>query len=89
MHLFEWESITVKWNENSSVDCFFLSAFLYSKPFQNNLMHCIIIDSYFNIFFIEIQLKKEKLKGNFWLPEFGGLNWYIGLTNGLNMLLTS
>ena len=40
--------------------CFsLLSAFLYSKPFRSNLMHCEIIDRYFNIFFVKIQLKKE------------------------------
>lgn len=39
---------------------FFLSAFLSSMPFQNNQMHCAIINHYFNIFFIEAQPKKRK-----------------------------
>ena len=54
--------------------CFsLLSAFLYFKPFQNNQMHCEIINRYFKIYiyFFEIQLKKEKLKSAFWTPEFG------------------
>ena len=41
---------------------FLLSAFLYSKPFSNNLMLCEIIDRHFNLFFVEIQHKKENLK---------------------------
>ena len=61
-------------NENTFVDslcfhfylffshCFSILIVLYSKQFRNNYMHCEIIDPYFNIFFIEIQLKKENLK---------------------------
>ena len=46
--------------------CFsLLFAFLTSKTFRNNYMHCEIIDRYFNVFFIEIQLKKENLKWAF------------------------
>ena len=32
-------------------------------------MHCEIIDCYFNIFFVEIQLKKKNLKSVFWVPK--------------------
>ena len=39
-------------------------------------MHCEIIDRYFKIFFAEIQLKKETLKGVFLVPEFGHPNQY-------------
>ena len=45
-------------------------------------MHCEIIDRYFNVFFVEIQLKQENLKC-FWAPEFGPPNRYTGLPNGL------
>ena len=34
-----------------------LSAFLSSKPFGKNKMHCEIIDRYFNVLFVEIILK--------------------------------
>ena len=37
----------------------FLSAFLSSKPFQNNEMDCEITDCYFNVIFVEIQLKEK------------------------------
>ena len=68
--------------------CFsLLSAFLYSKPFRNNKMHCEIIDRYFNVFFVEIQLKKGNLKSVPWALEFGRRNRYTGLTNGLNTSL--
>ena len=50
-------------------------------------MHCEIIDRYFNVFFVEIQLKKNILKSVFWAPEFGRPNQYNGLLNGLNMSL--
>ena len=46
-------------------------------------MHCKFIDHYFNLLFVEIQLKKENLKNAFWAPEFGRPNWYIGFPNGL------
>ena len=46
-----------------------LSAFLFSKPFQNNYMHCEIIDHYFNKFSVAIQLKKEKITSVFWVPK--------------------
>ena len=63
-----------------------LSAFLYSVPFQNNKMHCEIIDRYFNIF-VEIQLKEDNWKGIFWASDFGHPNQYIGLPNSLNTSL--
>ena len=34
-------------------------------------MHCEVTDRYFNVFFVEIQLKKEKLESALWAPEFG------------------
>ena len=34
-------------------------------------MLCEIIDRYINVFFDEIQLKKENLKKIFWVPELG------------------
>ena len=62
-------------NENTFRDNFFfqfgislshcfslLSAFLSSKPFQNNKMICEIIDRYFNVFVFEIQPKTQNLK---------------------------
>ena len=73
---------TVKWMKTlllrfssfaltSSSHCFpILSAFLYSKPFGNNYMHYEITD-HFNIFLVEIKMKKENLKSVFWAPEFG------------------
>ena len=63
----------------------FLSEFFYSKPFQNNLIHCEITDCHLNIFFVEIQLKLENLKKDFWVPEFGCPKQYIDLPNSLNM----
>ena len=47
---------------------YLLSAFLYSKPFWNNWMHCEIIDRYFNVFFVKIQLKKENLDAQTGIP---------------------
>ena len=68
--------------------CFsLLSAFLYSKPFRNNKMHCEIIDRYFNIFFVEIQLENGNLKSVLWVLEFGHPNQYTSLPNGLNTSL--
>ena len=68
--------------------CFsLLSAFLYSKPFQNNQKHCEIIDRYLKAFFVEIQLKKENLKIVFQEPEFERPNQYTGLPNGLDISL--
>ena len=70
------------------VSLFFPSVcILSSKPFQNNYIHCKIIDHYFNIFFVEIQLAKENLKNVFWAPEFGCPNRYISLRINLDTLL--
>ena len=82
-------SLTVSSFVSTSLShCFsLLSAFLYSKPFQNNWMLCEIIDRYFNIFFVEIQLKKENLKHVFLAREFRYPTWYSGLPNGLNTSL--
>ena len=89
---------TVKWMKTlllrfssftltSSSHCFpILSAFLYSKPFGNNYMHYEITD-HFNIFLVEIKMKKENLKSVFWAPEFGCPDQYTALQNGLNMSL--
>ena len=45
--------------------CFsLLSAFLSSMLFPDNSVYCEIIDCYFNVFFVEMQLKK-KLKKRF------------------------
>ena len=81
------ELLHIEMNKNTFVDSFFfhfdlflplcfclLSAFSFSKLFWNNEVHCEIIDLYFNIFFIEIQLKKEDLKHVFggsrvWMPK--------------------
>ena len=58
--------------------CFsLLSVFLSSKPFRNNLMYCEIIDCYFNIFFVEIQLRIKTWKVFFESQSVGtqtGLN---------------
>ena len=50
-------------------------------------MHCRIFDRHFNVFFAEIQLKKENLERVFSAPEFGRPNRYAGLPNGLNTSL--
>ena len=47
-------------------------------------MLCDIIDRHFNIFFVEIQLKKETLKNVFRAPDFGHPNRFTSLPNGLN-----
>ena len=47
-------------------------------------MHFLIIDCYFKVFFVEIQLKKENSKSVFWAQEFERPNHYIGLPNDLN-----
>ena len=47
-------------------------------------MHCKIIDCYFNIFFVEIQLEKQNWKNVIWGLEFGCPNWYLGVPNGLD-----
>ena len=49
----------------------FLSAFLSSKPFQNNEMDCEITDRYFNVIFVEIQLKEKTWKVLFWHQSLG------------------
>ena len=68
--------------------CFsLLPELLNSKPFWNKYIHCEIIDHCCNVFFVEIQLKKEHLKNVFWVPEFGCPDWYTGLPNSLNMSL--
>ena len=46
-------------------------------------MHYEINDHYFNIFYIEIQLKKHNLKSVNSAQEFGHTNWHTGLANGL------
>ena len=46
-------------------------------------MHCEIIACYINIYFVEIQLKKENLKSVFWVPRP-----VYSLPNSLNMSLT-
>ena len=47
-------------------------------------MHCEILDHFFNILFVEIQLKKENLKNVFWMPEFGRPNQFM---NGILAML--
>ena len=57
--------------------CFFLlSAFLCSKPFWNNKVHCKIIDSHFNVFTLQCcnTTEKRNLENCFfgarvWVPE--------------------
>ena len=83
-------------NENTFVDTSFfrfdlflchclslLSATLSSNTFQNNQMHCEIIDCYFNVFFVEIHLKKENLKSAFWVSGVGHPNWCTSPPNGI------
>ena len=50
-------------------------------------MHCEIIDHYFNIFFVEMQLKKDTFKTAFWAQEFGSPNQYTALSDSLDMSL--
>ena len=47
-------------------------------------MYCEVTDRHFNVFFVEIELKKENLKSVFWAPESWRQNRYTGLQNGLN-----
>ena len=42
-------------------------------------MLCDITDQYINVFFDEIQLKKENFKCVFWALEFGCPKWYTNL----------
>ena len=92
--------LCIKMNENTFVDGFFfrsklflthcfslLSAFLSSKSFWGNEIHCGIIDRYVNEFFVEIQLKNENLISVFWVPKFGCPNLHTGLPNGLDTSL--
>ena len=52
--------------------CFsLLYAFLYSKPFQNSLMHCEIIDRYFNVFLLKYNWKKKTWKVFFGRKSLG------------------
>ena len=87
-------------NENSFIVSFFfcfylllshcfslLSAFLFPKPFRNNKMHCEIIDNSFNVFFVEIQLKSEKLEKCFLASELRRPNRCTGLPTNLNTSL--
>ena len=46
-----------------------------------------IIDDYINIFFDDIQLKKENLKSDFWVPEFRHPSRYTSLSNSLDTSL--
>ena len=77
--------LTVSSFTSTSLSHFFslVSAFLHFKSFRNNQRHCEIIDSYFNIFFVEIQPKKENLEIVFWAPKFGHPNQYTGLPKDL------
>ena len=52
-------------------------------------MHGQIIDCYFNVFFVEIQLTKQNLKSDIWASEFGHPNRYTGLPNSLYPSLLS
>lgn len=47
-------------------------------------MHCEVIDHYFKVFFVELQLEKQNLESVFWAPKFGHPNGYTGLPNDLN-----
>ena len=60
-----------------------LSAFLSSKPFEINYMHCEIIDRYLNVFFVEIQLETENL------VFFGRCTCYRSPLNGLKSSLVA
>ena len=50
-------------------------------------MLCEITDCYFNMFFVETQLRKENLKSIIWVPEFGCPTQYTGFPNSINMTL--
>ena len=62
-----------------------LFTFLYSKSFQNNQVHHVIINCHFNIFFCGITTEKRKLEKCFFGCQ--NSNQYTGLPNGLDMLL--
>ena len=75
-YVFKWMKILWKTVSFFSfylfLSCFsLLSAFLFSKLFRNNLMHWKIIDCYFNVFFVEIQLKKKTWKVDFGCQSMG------------------
>ena len=52
------------------------------KPFWNNWMNCEITDCHFNVFFVEIKLKKVNFK-----KVCGHSNQYTGLRNNLDTSL--
>ena len=72
----------------SLFDCFsFPSAFLSSKPFRNNQMHCEIIYRHFNLFVCRNTTEKSKLEkcysdNKVWAPKC-----YNGLSNDLDKSL--
>ena len=64
--------------------CFYLlSAFLISKPFQNNYIHFEIIDHCFNVFFRWNKTEKEKT----WKVFFGWQN--LGAQTGIPVSKTA
>ena len=95
--------ITFKINENTFVGNFFfgfdiflshcfslLSAFLSSKPFRNNQMYCELIDCYFYVFFVQIQLKKQNLKSIIWntnLPKGLDFSLHISVKHTSEILI--
>ena len=52
-------------------------------------MHYEIIDSYFNIFFVEIELKKENLKNVFRVPEVFQMAWICNCCRAVITLLAA
>ena len=59
-----------------------LSWFWCSRPFQNNHMHCEIVDNYLTYFLLKCNWKKKT-----WKIFFGCPNWLISLPNSLNTSL--
>ena len=59
-----------------------LSWFCCSRPFQNNHMHCEIVDNYLTYLLLKCNWKKKT-----WKIFFGCPNWLISLPNSLNTSL--
>ena len=70
LQTFLCDLLHIQINENTFTDSFFFFFivslcclhFCLLDQFRNNQMHCEIVDRYFNVFFVEIQLNKENLK---------------------------
>ena len=79
-YIFKWMKTLLQTVSSftSTLSCLIVFLFCLhfcSKPFRNNWIHCEITDCYFNIFFVEIQLKKN------WKVLFGSQS--LGIQTGI------